>query len=78
MWGLTGQGLGVFLCEKGDDFFFDHKGGNYPGASGVLMASPKSGHGVVIMANSIMGHKQLFESIKFTLAKEYGWSLWNE
>ncbi len=76
-WGLTGQGLGVFLCQKENSFFFDHKGTNFPGSSGVLMANPISGHGVVMMANSIDGHP-FFESIKFTLAYEYDWPLWVE
>ena len=77
MWGLTGQGLGVFLVENEDNFFFDHKGSNNPGTTGVIMASPNTGHGVAIMANSIYAH-ELFESIKFTLALEYNWPLWTE
>ncbi|HUU78748.1 MAG TPA: serine hydrolase domain-containing protein [candidate division Zixibacteria bacterium] len=76
MWGLTGQGLGVFLSEWNDTFFLDHKGSNYPGSSGVMMANPKSGQGVVIMANGVNGH-ELFESIKFTVAQEYGWPVWS-
>ncbi|MCE7743408.1 MAG: serine hydrolase [Candidatus Heimdallarchaeota archaeon] len=75
--GSTAQGLGIFLVEKGNDFFFTHRGGGEPGSSSNFMANPESGHGVAMMANSNVGH-QLFESIKFTLAREYGWSLWNE
>lgn len=78
MWGLTDFGLGVFLTVKENDSFFDHKGGNYPGASSVLMANPQSGQGLVIMSNSITGHKQLFESLKFTIARDYNWALWTE
>lgn len=78
MWGLTDFGLGIFLAVGENDFFFDHKGGNYPGASSVLMANPQCGQGLVVMSNSITGHKQLFESLKFTIAKEYNWSLWIE
>lgn len=75
--GSTTQGLGIFLVEKRDDFFFTHRGGGEPGSSSNFMANPKSGHGLVMMANSNVGHR-LFESIKFTLAKEYNWPLWNE
>lgn len=71
----TAQGLGIFLCEKGNDFFFTHRGGGEPGSSSLFMANPKSGHGVAMMANSNVGH-QLFQSIKFTLADEYKWPLW--
>ncbi len=73
----TGQGLGIFLVEKEDDFFFTHRGGGEPGSSSLFMANPKSGHGVAMMANSNVGH-QLFESIKFTLANKYEWPLWVE
>jgi len=75
--GSTAQGLGIFLVENENNFFFTHRGGGEPGSSSVFMADPVSGHGVVMMANSNVGH-YLFDSIKFTLAREYGWSLWVE
>ncbi|NHJ46313.1 MAG: beta-lactamase family protein [Asgard group archaeon] len=76
-YGCSGQGLGVFLFENGNDFFFGHRGGGEPGSSSVFYANPKTGHGMAVMANSNVGH-QLFDSIKFTLAKEYNWSVWND
>ena len=76
MLGLTNFGLGIFLLVKEHNFFFDHKGENYPGASSALIADPQSGQGVIMMSNSIAAHKQLFESLKFTIAKEYKWQLW--
>lgn len=75
--GSTSQGLGIFLVEKGEDFFFTHRGGGEPGSSSNFMANPKTGQGIAIMANSNVGH-QLFESIKFTVAKEYNWPLWSD
>lgn len=75
--GSTAQGLGIFLVEKENDFFFTHRGGGEPGSSSNFMANPNSGHGFAVMANSNVGH-QLFESIKFTLAKEYSWPMWVE
>ncbi len=76
-YGSTGQGLGIFLCEKENNFFFTHRGGGEPGSSSIFMANPESGHGVAMMANSNVGHV-LFESIKFTIAKEYEWPMWVE
>lgn len=73
----TAQGLGIFLFESENDFFFGHRGGGEPGSSSLFMANPESGQGFVAMANSNVGH-QLFQSIKFTLAKEYKWSMWRE
>ncbi len=75
--GSTAQGLGIFLVEKENNFFFTHRGGGEPGSSSNFMVDPKSGYGVVMMANSDVGH-QLFESIKFTLARAYNWTLWND
>ena len=78
MWGMTGQGLGVFLYEEGEDFFFAHPGGNEPGSSGILMGSPTSGNGFVLMANSLENIMELFDSVKFTLAMEYEWPMRND
>jgi CubicO group peptidase (beta-lactamase class C family) len=76
-YGCSGQGLGVFLYESGNEFFFGHRGGGEPGSSSVFYANPNTGQGVAMMANSNVGH-QLFDSIKFTLAKEYEWPVWNK
>ncbi len=76
-YGCHGQGLGLFLFEDGNNFFFGHRGGGEPGSSSIFYANPKTGNGVAMMANSNVGH-QLFDSIKFTLAKEYEWSMWVE
>lgn len=72
--GSNGFGLGVFLRIFEDDFFFEHFGGNTPGGASVLIANPNTGQGAVIMANSLSAHKQLFNSLLFTIAEEYGWS----
>ena len=73
----TAEGLGIFLFEKGNDFFVGHRGGGEPGSSSLFLTNPESGQGFVAMANSNVGH-QLFQSIKFTLAKEYKWPMWVE
>ncbi|MHA1211866.1 MAG: serine hydrolase domain-containing protein [Candidatus Heimdallarchaeota archaeon] len=75
--GSTAQGLGIFLCEKEEHFFFTHRGGGEPGSSSVFMGNPKSGHGVAMMANSNVGHA-LFAEMKHALANEYNWSLWGK
>jgi CubicO group peptidase (beta-lactamase class C family) len=76
-YGCHGQGLGLFIYEDRNEFFFGHRGGGEPGSSSVFYACPKTGQGVAMMANSNVGH-QLFDSIKFTLAKEYEWPMWSK
>lgn len=73
--GCNGFGLGVFLRINKDNFLFEHFGGNYPGSASVLMANPHTGQGAVIMANSLNAHKLLVNSLLFTIADEYKWSI---
>jgi len=75
--GMTGQGLGTFLIEKDDDFFFLHPGTNMPGAVTMMIGSPTTGQGLVIMSNGIQA-ELLHVQIMFALARVYNWPLWNE
>lgn len=70
--GLSGQGLGVFLMGAGDNFYFAYPGHNAPGATCVLIASPVTGKGAVIMTNGVMG-LQLSLEILAALGDEYDW-----
>jgi CubicO group peptidase (beta-lactamase class C family) len=75
--GMTGQGLGTFLIEKDEDFFFLHPGTNMPGAVTMMIGSPTTGHGLVIMSNGIQA-ELLHIQIMFAVAKLYNWLLWNQ
>jgi CubicO group peptidase (beta-lactamase class C family) len=75
MFGFTGQGLGVFLIEKDDDIFFTHPGTNAPGAVCMMIGSPSTGKGVVIMSNGILA-ELLHIQLLFSIAKEYKWPIW--
>lgn len=66
------QGLGVFLIVDEESVYFSHPGGNYPGSVCMLFASPITGKGAVIMANSFGGW-QLALEILATLVDEYEW-----
>ena len=72
---FTGQGLGVFLVKKGEDFCFLHPGTNAPGATCNMIGFPNIGQGIVLMANGI-GGEQLNLEILFTIADEYNWAIW--
>ena len=78
MFGRNGMGLGLFLYIKGDTFFFDHLGGNTPGAASVMIANPTTGQGAIIMANTLKAHDWLISSILYTLAEEYDWVIFKE
>lgn len=71
--GFTGQGLGIFLIEDGDNLLITHPGTNMPGATCMMIANVKTGHGAVIMANGING-ELLNLMILFAIVKEYQWS----
>ena len=73
--GMTAQGLGVFLIEKNKKFFFLHPGTNAPGAVCMMIGSPITGQGVVIMSNGIQAELLHFQ-IVFAVAREYDWFLW--
>ncbi|NIO49780.1 MAG: serine hydrolase [Candidatus Aminicenantes bacterium] len=70
--GLSGQGLGVFLMGVGDNFYFTYPGHNAPGATCVLIASPGTGKGAVIMTNGVNG-LQLSLEILAAVGDEYDW-----
>jgi len=74
--GWTGQGLGIFLMENADDLFFVHPGTNSPGAVCMMIGNPKTGQGLVIMSNGIMG-ELLHAEIMFAISKTYNWSAYN-
>lgn len=76
--GRNGMGLGVFMFIRDDTFCFDHSGGNYPGAASVMVANPQTGQGAVIMANSLNAHNCLINSLLYTLAEEYNWTIFRE
>jgi CubicO group peptidase (beta-lactamase class C family) len=70
--GFSGQGLGVFLMGAGDNFYFTYPGHNAPGATCMLIASPNTGKGAVIMTNGVNG-LQLSMEILAALGDEYDW-----
>jgi len=55
--------------------FFLHLGTNVPGAVCMMIGSPKTGQGLVIMSNGIQAELLHFQ-ILFAVAREYDWSLW--
>jgi len=70
--GIPGLGLGVFLDGVGEDFYFLYAGFNNPGTTSILMASPRSGKGAVVMANGPRGIELSLE-ILASVAREYAW-----
>ena len=73
MYGLPlGEGLGVMLLNKGDNFLFAHPGSNLPGTNCWLIASAKTGKGVVVMTNGAMGEVLAMEIIA-AVAREFSW-----
>jgi len=72
--GLSGQGLGFFLMDTGQEFYFIHPGENAPGATCMLIAAPETGQGTVIMTNGLNGSMLQYETM-LSIAVEYGWSI---
>lgn len=70
--GFNGQGLGVFLLGDDETFYFAHQGYNTPGTCALIIGTPSSGQGAVIMANGAQGFQLIFE-ILAGLADEYDW-----
>ncbi len=70
--GISAQGLGVFLMGKGQNVYFLYAGHNAPGATSVLIASPVTGKGAVIMTNGV-ADLQLSLEILPAIANEYNW-----
>ena len=77
MFGFTGQGLGLFLIEKEEDIFFVHPGTNVPGAVCMMIGSPTTGKGAVLMSNGIQA-ELLHIQLLFSIAKEYDWPIWTQ
>ncbi|MBN1329471.1 MAG: beta-lactamase family protein [Candidatus Heimdallarchaeota archaeon] len=73
--GWTGQGLGVFLIDSGNDLFFTHPGTNSPGLVCMMIGSPTTGQGAVIMSNGI-GAELLHIELLFSIVREYNWSIY--
>jgi len=67
-----GEGLGVFLFGKGQDFSFGHPGSNLPGTTSWLIGWPDSGNAVIIMANGFRGDLLSMEILS-TISSEYNW-----
>jgi CubicO group peptidase (beta-lactamase class C family) len=72
LFGISAQALGVFLMGKGQNLYFLYAGHNAPGATSVLIASPVTGKGAVVMTNGVAG-LQLSLEILPAIANEYGW-----
>jgi len=53
--GLTGQGMGIFLIEKERELNFISTGQNLPGMNSVIKGNPLEGQGVAIMSNGRRG-----------------------
>lgn len=70
--GFNGQGLGVFLLSDSETFYFAHQGYNTPGTCALVIGTPESGQGAVIMANGANGFGLIFELLA-GLADVYGW-----
>ena len=67
-----GEGLGVLLFGKGENFSFLHPGDNLPGASSWLMGFPDSANGIVVMTNGAMGNLLAMEIVA-AIINEYRW-----
>jgi CubicO group peptidase (beta-lactamase class C family) len=65
------QGWGVFLFQSGDNLFFLHPGGNFPGANCWPIGFPNLGRGAVIMTNGLQGEILAMEILS-AIMNEYG------
>ncbi len=73
MMGITDQALGFFLMKNDENTFFLLPGSNAPGANCMLLGSPLTGQGAVIMTNGAMG-ELLNMRLTYTLSKAYNWN----
>ena len=73
--GMTGQGLGMFLIEKEGKKYFVHPGGNAPAMACMFVGEIEKGQGVIVMSNGAKGELLNLE-INFGIAHEYDWPLW--
>lgn len=65
------QALGFSLLHLGQDTWFIHFGGSFPGYISVLMALPERGFGVVMMTNAWSGYELIWE-ILYSIFYAYG------
>lgn len=65
-----GEGLGVFLRGKDENFVFAHPGSNFPGMNCWLLGYPETGRGAVIMTNGAKGEILALEIIS-AITMEY-------
>ncbi|TKJ46854.1 hypothetical protein CEE34_06755 [Candidatus Aerophobetes bacterium Ae_b3a] len=69
---IENRGLGPVIGDDGGDlFYFSHPGAT-EGRKSLLVAYPKKGQGVVIMANSDSG-EALWHELLRSVSVEYGW-----
>jgi hypothetical protein len=65
------QGLGFSLLHLGQEAWFIHFGGSFPGFISVLIAHPERGFGVVVMTNAWSGYELIWE-ILYSIFYAYG------
>lgn len=65
------QALGFSLLHLGQDTWFIHFGGSFPGYVSVLMGLPERGFGVVILTNAWSGYELVWE-ILYSIFYAYG------
>jgi CubicO group peptidase (beta-lactamase class C family) len=65
------QALGFSLLNLGQETWFIHFGGSWPGYISVLLAQPERGFGVAIMTNSWSGDELIWE-ILYSVFYAYG------
>ncbi len=75
--GMTDQGLGMFIIDNGKNKFFTHPGTNWPGATCLPIICAETGQGAIIITNGIRG-ELLQSEIMNSIAREYGWTLWQK
>jgi CubicO group peptidase (beta-lactamase class C family) len=65
------QGLGFMLWHLGQETWFIHFGGSFPGYISVLLAQPERGFGVAIMTNAWSGDALIWEML-YSIFYAYG------
>ena len=65
------QALGFSLLHLGQESWFIHFGGSFPGYISVLIAQPERGFGVVVMTNAWSGYELIWE-ILYRVFYAYG------
>jgi hypothetical protein len=65
------QALGFSLIELGQDTWFIHFGGTFPGYISGIIASPERGFGIAVLTNSWTGYDLIWE-IWYSIFYAYG------